>query len=242
MPLESAIRWSELLLGVALVQQSLEHLASHPRERGLFASRLVLAALLALGVVPFAVEAALLVTSLFVLRRFDGPYNGGSDRMTLLLLICLLASHLAPTPRWRELVLGYAAVQVVLSYAMAGWVKLREPSWRTGQALRDLFAMSAYPVSEQVRGWAPGPTGLKLLAWSIVLFESLFPLALLDAGALRFVLVAAAGFHVANAWLLGLNRFLWVWIAAYPLLLWFQSRIFPQAAHEGVRHAMMILS
>lgn len=242
MPIESAVRFSELLLGLALLQQSLEHLRSHPHERAWFASRLVLAALLSLGVAPLATEAALLVTGLFVLRRFDGPYNGGSDRMALLLLVCLLASHLAPTPRWRELALGYAAVQVVLSYAMAGWVKWREPSWRSGQALRDLFAFSAYPVSNQVRGWAPGPVGLKVVSWGIVLFESVFPLALLDAGALRFMLVAAAGFHIANAWLLGLNRFIWVWIATYPLLLWFQGLVIPAALHERLRHAMLGLS
>lgn len=242
MPIDSAVRWSELLLGIAVMQQSLEHLASHPRERALFASRLVLAAMLSFAVAPLVIEAALLVTGLLVLRRFDGPYNGGSDRMTLLLLVCLLASHLAPTPRWRELVLGYAAVQVVLSYAIAGWVKLREPSWRSGEALRDVFAWSSYPVSAQVRRRAPGPRASRILSWGIVSFESLFPLALLDAGALRVALVAAVGFHFTNAVLLGLNRFLWVWIAAYPLLLWFQTRFFAHAAAGTLPRAMVALS
>lgn len=224
--LESAKRWSEVLLALALVQQSAEHLASHPRERILFGSRLLLALLLACGMAPAFVEAALILSGVFLLRRFDGPYHGGSDRMTLLLLLGLFVSHLLPSVRAREWVIGYVAVQVVLSYAMAGWVKLREPSWRDGEALRDVFAHSVYPVSERVREWANRPALLRVAGWGIVLFESLFPLALFDSGLLRVALAAAFGFHLANAALLGLNRFVWVWIAAYPLLLWFQARFF----------------
>jgi hypothetical protein len=34
------------------------------------------------------------------------------------------------------------------------------------------------------------------------------------------MMALAACFHLANAALLGLNRFLWVWVAAYPALYW----------------------
>ena len=32
-------------------------------------------------------------------------------------------------------------------------------------------------------------------------------------------------FHFANACLFGLNRFFWIWLAAYPSLLWLQQRV-----------------
>ena len=32
-------------------------------------------------------------------------------------------------------------------------------------------------------------------------------------------------FHLGNALLFGLNRFFWIWLAAYPALLWFQQRV-----------------
>jgi hypothetical protein len=41
--------------------------------------------------------------------------------------------------------------------------------------------------------------------------------------------VVAAAFHLANACLFGLNRFLWIWLAAYPPLLWFQERVIQSA-------------
>ena len=62
-----------------------------------------------------------------------------------------------------------------------------------------------------------------------MLFELLFPLALLDAGYLKAALVIAGLFHLVNGCVFGLNRFLWIWIAAYPSLLWFQQRVIPSA-------------
>jgi hypothetical protein len=38
-------------------------------------------------------------------------------------------------------------------------------------------------------------------------------------------LALTAAFHLANACLFGLNRFLWVWLAAYPSLIWLQARV-----------------
>ena len=95
--------------------------------------------------------AALLLLSLLILQRFQGPYNGGSDRMGLLMLCCLYMTHWLGSERWREIAFGYLALQVMLSYFIAGWVKAVNPEWRSGRALRDVFEFSAYPVSESLR-------------------------------------------------------------------------------------------
>jgi hypothetical protein len=51
----------------------------------------------------------------------------------------------------------------------------------------------------------------------VIAFECAFPLALIDA---RLLSLLGIAFHVVNARVLGLNRFLWAWLAAYPAL-WF---------------------
>jgi len=225
MTLELAVRLCELLLGFALAQQSLEHLAMPLTDRLLFGARLLVAILLMAGACVMAAEALLLLTSAVILKRCDGPYNGGSDRLAVLMLFCLLLANTLPSTRWRELALGYLAVQLLLSYAMAGWVKIVNPDWRRGLALNDVFAFSAYPVSEQLRTLAAQPRLLFFASWGVMLFELLFPLSLFDVQLLYAVLAIAALFHIANALLFGLNRFVWVWIAAYPSLLWLQHRI-----------------
>ena len=101
---------------------------------------------------------------LLILGRFEGPYNGGSDRMSLLGVSCLALASVAPNRLLKETALGYRAVQGVLSSAISGWVKVVNPQWRNGRALRDVFEFSAYPVSESLWGWAAASRRLWLLS------------------------------------------------------------------------------
>lgn len=225
MTLELAVRLAEIILGFAIFLQSLEFIRAQEPEKMLAIIRVCLAIVLMLGVQPLVVESALLVVGVLLIRRFQGPYNGGSDTMTLLVLLCLWLSHLAPTYYWQEIALGYLAVQLILSYFQSGWVKVVNPQWRNGAALQQVFALSAYPVSENVRLWAGRPQVLLVMSWAVMVFELLFPLALLNQTVLIIALGIAALFHLANACLFGLNRFFWIWPAAYPVILWFQSRL-----------------
>jgi hypothetical protein len=225
MTLELAVRLAEIILGFAIFQQSLEFIRGSQPEKMVGFIRAVLAILLMIGFQPLLVETALMVTAIFLIRRFQGPYNGGSDTMTLLVLLCLWLSHLAPNRYWQEIALGYLAVQLTFCYFQSGWVKVVNPEWRSGCALQQVFALSAYPVSEGVRLWAERPQVLRAMSWSVMIFELLFPLALLNQTLLIVALSVAALFHLANACLFGLNRFFWIWPAAYPVTLWFQSRL-----------------
>lgn len=226
MTLDAAARLTEILLALALIQQGLEHLRGFRDERQLFGVRTILCLLLVFGVASPWPLVGLAGLSLLILHRFHGPYNGGSDRMGLLALWCLTLSRLAPVPQWKELAFGYLGVQLVLSYFISGGVKIVNPDWRGGRALRDVFRFSAYPVSEALRGWADRPRVLLAMSWAVILFELAFPLTLLSRPTLIAGLVVAAAFHLANACLFGLNRFFWTWLAVYPAILWLQARLF----------------
>jgi Vitamin K-dependent gamma-carboxylase len=178
-----------------------------------------------MGFQPVLVEAGLLIVACILLYRFQGPYNGGSDCMSILVLLCLFLSHIAPTPFWQEVALGYLAFQLVFSYFQSGYIKIINVDWRSGRALADVFAFTAYPVSEQARKWAESPSLILVISWAVIIFELAFPFSLLNQMSLIAALFLAVIFHLVNACLFGLNRFLWIWPAAYPVLLWFQSRI-----------------
>ena len=240
MTLESALRLTDAMMALAFIQQSLEHLrpAVRLRERLLFAPRLILSLLLLADSAGWALPvlytpglhapvllAALVVNHLAILPFFNGPYNGGADRMSLLILLCLTLAHLLPEPAWRELAFGYLGMQLLLSYFMSGWVKVVNSDWRQGRALRDVFLFSAYPVGENIRQWAGRPRLLTTMGWAVMGFELAFPLTVLSRPALVAGLVVAALFHGANACLFGLNRFFWIWICAYPAILWLQERL-----------------
>ncbi len=226
MSLDFAVRITEILLALAFLQQSIEHLQGPKDEQHIFFPRIGLSILLLLGFQTQWVCVALVMNGLVILKRFQGPYNGGSDRMSLLILCCLCLVHFMPTLRWQEYIFGYLALQLVLSYFIAGWVKIVNSEWRSGRALEDVFRFSAYPVSEGLRAWADWPRLLCLMSWAVILFELLFPFTLLSQPTLIIGLVIAAIFHLTNALLFGLNRFFWIWLAAYPSILWLQQRIF----------------
>lgn len=225
MGFDEAVRFTEILLALALFQQSVEHMCSSKDERYLFIPRIFLSALLMFGFWTQWVCLALVVLSLFILKRFQGPYNGGSDRMSLLVLCCLTLVYFMPSVQLREYAFGYLALQLVLSYFISGWVKIVNPAWRNGRALGDVFCFSAYPAGENLRALADWPRLLFVMSWAVMVFELLFPLALLTQATLIAGLVIAAVFHFANACLFGLNRFFWIWLAAYPSILWLQERL-----------------
>ncbi|MEM1161359.1 MAG: HTTM domain-containing protein [Pseudomonadota bacterium] len=224
MSLETALRLTEILLACVLLQAALEHLVSRQgSEAFLFLPRFPLCAFLILGVFPNWICLALLLHYLAVLQRFDGPYNGGSDRMALLILVTLTAAHFAPD--WRELAFAYLALQLLLSYFMSGWVKLKNLEWQSGRALRDVFQYSAYPVSLSLREYADQPRLMTAASRWVIGFELMFPLVLLHPLLMAAGLSMALAFHLANACLFGLNRFVWTWLAAYPSIIWFQMRL-----------------
>jgi len=224
--MESAVRASEIVLAIAYVQQSLEYIRGQAPEKYVGWVRLILSVLLLAGIETVFVETGLLLLAGYFLYRFKGPYNGGSDAMSVLVLLCLWLSHMLPTRFGREMALGYLAFQASFSYFQAGYIKIINPAWRTGDALREVFAFTAYPVSDSVRNWSRKPKLLWLMGWSVILFELMFPFALFHQILLVAALVIAVLFHLANACLFGLNRFFWIWPASYPILLWFQDRIF----------------
>jgi len=229
MTLDDTLRLSEILIGFAFAQQSIEHFRSTNNERIIFFPRFILAILLVIGIQTSWILALLLLFGFFQLHRFQGPYNGGSDRMSLLVLSCLFAAHIAPSPYWQEIAIGYLALQLVLSYFISGWVKVVNPEWRSGLALCDVFQFSAYPVSESLRNWSTSPKLLFVMAWSVMIFELLFPISLISSTSLMIALTIAATFHFTNACIFGLNRFFWIWISAYPSIIWFQQRIMSTA-------------
>lgn len=225
MSLEAAVRLTEILLALALVQQSLEHLRGFRDERILFGVRVVLCGLVIAGVAAPWPLVGLAGLSLLILHRFQGPYNGGSDRMGLLALWCLVLTRLLPTPALKELSFGYLGAQLMLSYFISGGVKIVNPDWRSGRALADVFQFSAYPVSQGLRRFAERPRLLRVMSWAVMGFELAFPLTLLWKPALVAGLAVAATFHLANAGLFGLNRFFWTWLSTYPAILWLQGRL-----------------
>ena len=223
MDFSNALHYTEILLAIALLQQSLEHIFGPRKELKLFLPKALLCILLAFGFYIKWVLALLLIHSVYLLKYFKGPYNGGSDRMSLLITTCLSLIYFTNNFNIQKLVFGYLALQLVLSYFIPGLVKAFNREWWTGQVLKDVFEFSSFPASNQVRKIIHYPKLLCMASCLIILFELAFPIVFINQDILMIGLCLALSFHIANSYLFGFNRFIWAWLAAYPSLIWLHN-------------------
>ena len=150
--------------------------------------------------------------------RFRGTFNGGSDTLSVVLLCALCLPQLLTGEIAHKAALFYIAVQLTLSYVVAGVAKLRHADWRSGRALSSLI--DAYGAPRWLVRALDGAARVRLLSWGVLAFESAFPLAWSGPRACALFVGFGLCFHLGAWLLLGLNRFVFVWAAAYPALLW----------------------
>ncbi|MDO9182744.1 MAG: hypothetical protein Q7U04_10060 [Bacteriovorax sp.] len=161
----------------------------------------------------------LFFSSLLIAQRFRGSFNGGSDYMSLIILMALSIQGLFPTLLITKGVLWYIALQSATSYFMAGLVKLKLNSWRTGSALGDFIQSPNYNPPIWIKWFAQHQTFNFSASWLIMIFEISFPLILIQQHLVVSVwLLVAFAFHFLNVFVFGLNRFLIVWLASYPAI------------------------
>jgi hypothetical protein len=163
--------------------------------------------------------------------RLKGPISGGSDAITLLTLTCLTVATGALAferdERIAKMALAYLGLQTLLSYALAGFAKLKSTDWRQGRVLQEILFHSHYPVPPRWRTHTrlQQLSQLKLISWLVLIFELSFVLVIFNSRLLATWMVIAFIFHLLNTYLLGLHRFTWSWLAAYPALFYFASLI-----------------
>ncbi|MGE0491089.1 MAG: hypothetical protein AB7S38_17915 [Vulcanimicrobiota bacterium] len=187
------------------VRRVLDLTLAYPNFLGLLALQALasLALFWWLGAAP-----VLVLTTVLISLRWRGAFNGGSDYMTVTVLLALAVAAIVHHPVMTLACLWYVALQCCLSYFVAGIVKLNRANWRNGRAL------SAFT------GGRLGPPRAARLSWAVIGFQCAFPLVLLVPELGPVFVLGAVGFHLANFYFLGLNRFFWAWLATYPALFY----------------------
>jgi len=235
----TALTLTRFLCGFSLVIQSCEYLAlrrSLTALGGRFSPPLVLTlcgiqGLLALTMMFFPQAGAVLASALFVSTlmisvHFRGNFAGGCDSMTLVVLSALAVQSWLPShPLVAQLCLVYIAAQALLSYVVAGLAKGCRAGWRSGETLCDYLRNSTYGAPARLVRWLDVKPRAFVGAWTVILFELAIVPAVFAPKALIVWLSLGAVFHLANFFALGLNRFVFAWLATYPALYWLSGWI-----------------
>jgi hypothetical protein len=177
-------------------------------------------------VVAAGVSAAAILALRMLLYLRNQLGLDGSDQMILVASSGVAAALLVPDHTAQRIALDYIALQLLLSYAVAGWAKAISPVWRSGRAIPGIMSTIGYgapPVGKLLVGH---PRVGRALCWVVILFECSAPVLILAGtpGAL-LIIAAGIGFHVSIAFLMGLNIFPWSFGAAYPALILLAQQI-----------------
>jgi hypothetical protein len=167
-----------------------------------------------LGSIVVAISSLLLR-----LESTTGTHASGSMATTTF-LACGLGTAVG-SDRAMSFALAFIAANACLAYLVSGLRKLQEPRWRSGQAIA---------VNASTLMWGNQRTALLLrghpnvglaLCWTTIMIECLLPTALLVPIPVGFVLISlAASMHVAIAIDMGLNCFVWSFVATYPAIVY----------------------
>jgi len=178
-----------------------------------------------IGSAWFSLIIALLVVNnlAFNWRRLLG--DDGSDQMSSIILITLaLCVGISSSSFTLHVGLWFIALQACLSYSAAGIAKLVSSQWRTGEAIYGIFNTGTYGMKSVARFLEKRKTMCVLLCWSVIIIETLFPLCLVLPEPWNWAfLVWGALFHLQCAVIMGLNSFLWAFVATYPAIIYVRS-------------------
>jgi hypothetical protein len=176
------------------------------------------------------IPLTLLMTALWLCQwaiyfKFQGGPSGGSDSMQNLLLSAFLVEQLNQS-LWggnKMVTLGcvyFIGLQSLISYFVAGLSKWKKSEWRSGQALRAFLQITIYKTPKWMNSLCKKDVFVCGLSWILMLFEVGFPIVIFSRPELaeRFLILGLL-FHLANAYWLGINRFLYAWVATYPCVL-----------------------
>ncbi len=173
------------------------------------------------GAIAAGVLGLLLIVQLYYNRRFT-MIAGNCET---LFLVCIFAAWVGTLPggsvRLRSVALLFIALQVAIAYAVAGFDKLRTPTWRNGARLLQIVRDGSYHLSGPARHLGAKPWLARVLAWTVIGLELLLAGAVLVPEPI-FGIILAAGLclHAMIAFAMGLHGFWWAFASAYPSL-WF---------------------
>jgi hypothetical protein len=184
---------------------------------------------LAVPITPirFLLAPAMVALGVRLALNFRCSYGtDGSDQVETMLLVGLISTLLLwPSPA-AAIGMWFVTGQSTLAYFTSGVSKVFSPAWRSGEAAFKIFNTYTYG-SVMVAGFfrdlpsAAAPACIAMVGW-----ETIFPVILIAPLSISLSLLGIGVlFHAFNAFVMGLNKFFWAFVATYPAILYCHGQL-----------------
>ncbi len=174
---------------------------------------------------PVNIYFNLLVLLLFVLQfilhhrqEFGGD---GADQMSFLVLTTFTICFTFITDsRVHTIGVVFVAAQLILSYIISGGAKLISTEWRNGTAVQGILSSYTYGTEFTKVLFNKSLFLSRIMCWMVVAVELLFPMALFFTDTVFYsAVIMGILLHLSIGVVMGLNDFVWSFLAAYPSLI-----------------------
>jgi hypothetical protein len=146
--------------------------------------------------------------------------SDGSDHAAFMVQVGTALARAGATPAAKDAGLWFIALTTAMAYTAAGAAKAVSPGWRTGDAVLGVVRLRGYGDPAIARLLERVPHAGRVLEAAVVALECGFPLAFAHRRVAWAVVGSSLAFHLANARVMGLNRFLTAFAATYPAVLY----------------------
>ncbi|MDK6259791.1 hypothetical protein QP119_05050 [Corynebacterium frankenforstense] len=148
----------------------------------------------------------------------------GSDQLSFLGNAAAALGRVGGSETTRKAASDFLALQVILSYIVAGLAKMPGSRWANGDALEKIMGTQTYGDNKLYGLLRKYPKLGKSITRSTVIIESAMPLGLATKGSTKLTLLLFGMFHLANAKFMGLGRFVLPFISTYPAIWSLRTR------------------
>lgn len=169
----------------------------------------------------------LIIFILILLDNFRNRYyREGADNIIQLVCTTLFIVQFIGDEKAFKMGYVFIYAQISFSYFYSGLAKIYSREWRNGIALYNILNTYTYGKERFAKFFANNPNLSFFLAWSVIFIEIFFPFCVFlpEFYSILF-LVIVLFFHLSNSFFLGLNLFVWAFVATYPSVYYVSTLI-----------------
>lgn len=164
--------------------------------------------------------AVVLLLHLAIMKRHHLTFDG-SDHMLLVVLLACLLGRVTADPLAARAAVTFLAAEVTLAYLVAGLYKATSPYWQSGNAIAMVVQTRMLGQATAARLIRRFPAIGHAATYVVFSWETLFCCFTFAPPAIIMIMLAIGiGFHLGCSIIMGLNRFLFAFVASYPAVLW----------------------
>ena len=176
------------------------------------------------GLLEYKVISFLIITLYLAFFQRRNLYGfDGSEQMLQVIFLLLLFNSLSSSYSFK-LVIYYAfVIHIFISYFFSGYNKLKGKAWRKGEALQKILYTDSFGNKKINSILSKYPFLSKSLTYITVIYQIGFPFVMMiPLYELRIIyLCFGIFFHIGIGITMGLNTFIFSFLAIYPILAYF---------------------